>query len=186
MRVTTLSMILLVGLVSGCEVLGSDEANRNGTCGQHSSCPFDQACGGGNCVDLLNRTFVVTQVDVELCDVDLNGVAFDSGDGSSPDPQVELRFNNQTIFSSGVEQNTLVATYTVRDVEVVVADFSDSFVAEVRDDDEGTSQLMDTLSIDVNYPGLRMGEVVVVNEADCSESPVTRVGVTLQPQDGAW
>ena len=41
------------------------------------------------------------------------------------------------------------------------------------------------LSVDVSYPGLRVGEVVVVNEADCSESPVTRVGVTLQPRDGA-
>ena len=40
--------------------------------------------------------------------------------------------------------------------------------------------------MDVNYPGLRAGEVVVVNEADCSESPVTRAGVLLQAQDGAW
>ena len=186
MRGTALFTIVLMGLVSGCEVLGTDEANRNGTCGQHSSCPFDQACGGGNCVDLLNRAFVVTQVDVELCDVDLDGVAFDSGDGSAPDPQVELRFGNQTIFSSGVQQNALIATYALSDAQVVISDFSDSFVVEVRDDDEGTSQLMDTLSVDVTYPGLRVGEVVVVNEADCSESPVTRVGIGLRPQDGAW
>ncbi len=186
MRGSTLYTILLASLVSGCEVLGSDQANRDGTCGQHSSCPFDQACGGGNCVDLLNRRFVVTQIDVELCDRDLDGVVFDSGDGSAPDPQVQLRFGDQTLFSSTVKQNALIATYAIDNTEVVIADFSDSFVVEVRDDDEGTSQLMDTLSVDVNYPGLRVGEVVVVNEADCSESPVTRVGVALQPQDGAW
>ena len=186
MRGSALYTILLASLISGCEVLGSDEANRNGTCGQHSSCPFDQACGGGNCVDLLNRPFVVTQVDVELCGSDLDGVAFDSGDGSAPDPEVELRFGDQTLFSSAVKQNALVATFAVPNIEVVIADFSDSFVVEVRDDDEGTSQLMDTLSVDVNYPGLRVGEVVAVNEADCSESPVTRVGVALQPRDGAW
>ena len=186
MRGSALSTILLMSLVSGCEVIGSDEANRNGTCGQHSSCPFDQACGGGNCVDLLNRRFTVTQVDVELCDLDVDGVAFDSGDGSSPDPQVELRFGNQTIFASEVQQNALAATFAVPEAQVVITDFSDSFVVDVRDDDEGTAQLMDTLSIDVNYPGLRLGEVVTVNEADCSESPVTRVGISLQPQDGAW
>ncbi len=186
MRGSALSMILLVSVLTGCELIGSDEGNRNGTCGQHSSCPFDQACGGGNCVDLLNRSFVVSQVDVELCDLDLDGVAFDSGDGSSPDPQVEVRFSGQTIFSSPVEINALVATYRVDNAEVTINDFSDSFEVEVRDDDDGTAQLMDTLSVDVNYPGLRAGEVVVVNEADCSESPVTRVGLLLRPVDGAW
>ena len=64
MRGSTLSLILLVSVLTGCELIGSDEGNRNGTCGQHSSCPFDQACGGGNCVDLLNRSFVVSQVAV--------------------------------------------------------------------------------------------------------------------------
>lgn len=186
MRGSALSMILLVSVLTGCELIGSDEANRDGTCGQHSSCPFDQACGGGNCVDLLNRSFVVSQVDVELCDLDLDGVAFDSGDGSSPDPQVEVRFSGQTIFSSPVEINALVATYSIDNAEVTINDFSDSFEVEVRDDDDGSAQLMDTLSVDVNYPGLRAGEVVVVNEADCSESPVTRVGLLLRPVDGAW
>ena len=185
MRQSVGAMLALL-LTAGCAVIGTDEGNRDGTCGEHSSCPSDQACGAGQCVDLLNRTYLVTQVDVELCSEDLDGVPFDSGDGSSPDPQVELRFGGQTVYTSGVQSNALEATFSVTDTEVVIQDFSDTFVVEVRDDDGDTSQLMDTLSVDVSYPGLRVGEVVVVNEADCSESPVTRVGVLLQAQDGAW
>jgi hypothetical protein len=69
---------------------------------------------------------------------------------------------------------------------VTISDFSDSFVLEVRDDDAPLSELIDTLSVDIGYPGLRAGEVILRNQADCTESPVTRIAIHLQPSDGAW
>jgi hypothetical protein len=85
-----------------------------------------------------------------------------------------------------VHANALSSTFALSGVQATLADFSDSFVVEVRDDDEGSHDLMDTLSVDVEYPGVRAGEVSVVNNADCSESPVTSVSLRLAPVDGAW
>ena len=55
-----------------------------------------------------------------------------------------------------------------------------------RANDSLAAVKMDTLSVDVGYPGLRGGEVSVINAADCSESPVTAVRMSLTPADGAW
>ena len=177
-----------LGLISlmGCEFIGTDEENRDGTCGQHSSCPHDQACNGDNCIDMLGRNFRIAEIEVEACNADLDGIAYDGVDDSSPDLQLELRFNGQNLFSSPVHSNTLATTFVVDGVEATLSDFSDSFVVEVSDDDDGSSTLMDTLSVDIDYPGLRAGEVSVVNLADCSESPVTSVRLSLMPIDGAW
>ncbi len=185
MKFRAFGFSLLLTSLLGCELIGTDEGNRDGTCGQHSSCPHDQACDGANCIDMLSRAFRISAVEVEACDVDLDGVAFDGVDGSSPDLQIELRFGGQTLFSSPVHTNTLMTTFAL-DVEATLNDFADSFVVEVSDDDGGSATLMDTLSVDIGYPGLRAGEVSVINAADCSESPVTAIRMTLAPTDGAW
>ena len=186
MSIRAFGFALALISVSGCEFIGTDEGNRDGTCGQHSSCPHDQACNGDNCIDMLGRDFRISEIEVEACDVDLDGVPFDGVDNSSPDLQVELRFKGQTLFSSPVHSNTVITTYAVDGVQATLNDFSDSFVVEVSDDDDGSATLMDTLSVDIEYPGLRAGEVSVVNLADCTESPVTSVRLSLTPVDGAW
>jgi hypothetical protein len=186
MRFRPLWICFAALLLSACELVGTDEGNRDGTCGQHSSCPSDQACTGSNCIDMLGRSFNITAIDVEVCNANLDGEDFDSLSGTPPDPKVELRFDGAVLFSSNAHDNTLDTTFTVQDVSATINDFSDSFVLEVRDDDAPLSELMDTLSVDIGYPGLRGGELIVRNQADCTESPVTRVAIHLQPSDGAW
>jgi len=186
MGIRTLRLLLLTTGLSACALVGTDEGNRDGTCGQHSSCPSDQACGSGNCVDMLGRSYVVSAIELEVCDTNLDGEAFDSLDGTPPDPTVELRFGGSVIFTSGIHDDTLMTTFTVPDEEVVITDFNDSFVLEVSDNDLVVNELMDTISIDVGYVGLRAGEVVEVNQSDCTESPVLRAAVVLKPTDGAW
>jgi hypothetical protein len=186
MSIRALGIVFVLATFAGCEFIGTDEGNRDGTCGHHASCPSDQACGGGQCVDMLGRAFEITEIEVDVCNANLDGIAFDSVDDSSPDLQIELRFGGQTLFSSSVHENALSSTFALSDVQATLADFSDSFVVEVHDDDGGSHELMDTVSVDVEYPGVRAGEVRVVNNADCSESPVTSVSLKLAPMDGAW
>ncbi len=186
MSIRALGIGLCVLSLVACEFVATDEANRDGSCGEHSSCPHDQACGSGQCVDLAGRRYAVSAVDLELCNTNLDGEPFDSLNNSAPDPKIELRYQGQTLYQSSAHEDALATTFTLTGVEVDLTDFEDSFVVEVHDQDLALSELMDTVAVDVGYPGLRAGELLRSHRSDCTESPVTRVVVRLSPVDGAW
>jgi hypothetical protein len=179
-------LVIVVLAVAGCEFIGTDEGNRDGTCGQHSSCPHDQACSGGNCLDMLGRTYRIETVEVDACDRNLDGISWDTLDGSLPDLKVEVRFKGEILFASATHDNTLSTTFNLTDAQVMINDFDDGFVVEVRDADLIDSELMDTVAVEVDYPGLRAGVISARNSNDCSESPVTDIELRLVPTAGAW